>query len=80
MDTNTIVLLAVVAMAAAVLGCALAAVTYKTRALGRAVQDRSARSQAEERTLSVLHQEAVANHDAATAYATQVEIDLRHAS
>ena len=80
MATNTILLLVVVAMAAVVLGCALAAVTYKTRALGRASQDRTDRSQAEERTLRLLHQEAVANHDAATAYATQVEIDLRHAS
>ena len=75
MATNTIILLAVVAMAAIVLGCALATVAYKTRA----VYKHTARSRAEEQRLSVLHQEAVANHDSATAYATQVEIDLRHA-
>ena len=77
MTTNGVVLIAVVMVAALVLAATMAAVTYKTRTLGRDVESYAVRDRAEASALRELHREAVAKIDPATAYAAQAEVDIR---
>ena len=63
MTTNGVVLIAVVMVAARVLAATMAAVTYKTRTLGRDVEGYAVRDRAEASALRELHREAVANDD-----------------
>ncbi|WP_319453637.1 MULTISPECIES: hypothetical protein [unclassified Mycobacterium] len=77
MTTNAIVLIAVVVAAGLVIAATMVAVTYKTRTLGDDVEGYAVRDRAEATALRARQQEAVADDDLATAYACQVEIDIR---
>jgi hypothetical protein len=77
MATNTIVLIAVAALAALVLAGMVAGVAYKTRTIQRHVNGETFRDQAEEDTLRLRRQQALADEYAARAHAAQVEIDIK---
>jgi hypothetical protein len=77
MATNTIVLIAVTAIAALVLAGMIAGVAYKTRTIQRHVNGETFRDQADEDTQRLRRQQALANEYAARAHAALVEIDIK---
>ena len=72
MAANTILLIAIAAMAVLLFAGTLAVVVYKTR-----TEDETIRDRAEKNARDIRHQEALADEYAAEAHAAQVEVDVK---